>query len=133
MTSDKHQEILRLQSEIGRYIGLGSNSLTFRFEESRNKWFLRLVTVNPTHNQSFLFHTSAGDTQIEALQEMLAYVKAYKEDESSYTIQWTLKGEQSLHTSYFRAKNILGALDKFYFGRDANSITVFSVIMNPIS
>jgi hypothetical protein len=64
---------------------------------------------------------------------MLEYVENYKEAESSYTIQWSLKGENSLHTSYFRAKNILGALDKLYFERDPNSITVFSVMLNPIS
>ena len=71
--------------------------------------------------------------KIEALKEMLEYVKNYKEAESSYTIQWNLKGENSLNTSYFRAKNILGALDKLYFERDPNSIIVFSVMLNPIS
>ncbi len=133
MTTDKQKEIDRLKAEIGRYIGLGNNSIAFQFEESNASWFLRLITTNPNHNQSFLFHTSVGDTQLEAIQQMLNYVKAFKDDESSYTIQWTLLGEQSLHTSYFRAKNIIGALDKLYFGRDPNSITVFSVIMNPIS
>ena len=133
MTADKEEEINRLKAEIGRYIGLGNNSLAFQFEDVNGSWLLRLITINPKHNQSFLFHSSVGDTQLEAIHEMLNYVKAFKEDESSYTIQWILLGEQSLHTSYFRAKNIIGALDKLYFGRDPNSITVFSVIMNPIS
>jgi hypothetical protein len=133
MTAEKEDEINRLKAEMGRYIGLGNNSLNFQFEDLNGSWLLRLITINPKHNQSFLFHTSAGETQLEAIQEMLNYVKAFKEDESSYTIQWTLLGEQSLHTSYFRAKNVIGALDKLYFGRDPNSITVFSVIMNPIS
>lgn len=133
MTAEKEEEINRLKAEMGRYIGLGNNSLNFQFEDSNGSWLLRLITINPKHNQSFLFHTSTGETQLEAIQEMLNYVKAFKEDESSYTIQWTLLGEQSLHTSYFRAKNVIGALDKLYFGRDPNSITVFSVIMNPIS
>jgi hypothetical protein len=133
MTNDKRAEIEKIQIEIGRYIGLGTNSLNFQFEESQGGWQLRLITINPIHNQSFLFHKCLGETQYEAVQEMLSYVKAYKEDESSYTIQWTLRGEHSLHTSYFRAKNVLGALEKLYFDRDPNSITVFSVIMNPIS
>ena len=38
-----------------------------------------------------------------------------------------------LHTSYFSAKNILGALDKLYFDRDPNTITVFSVNLNPLA
>jgi len=48
-------------------------------------------------------------------------------------VQWSAKGEHELNTSYFRAKNILDALDKLFFDRDPNSITVFSVIMNPIT
>lgn len=133
MTIDKNIEIANLQAEIGKYIGLGQNSLIFNFEEDSLHVVLRLITVNPGHNQSFLFHTSEGVTKVEALKQMLEYVKNYKEANNSFTIQWMLKGENALHTSYFRAKNILSALDKLYYDRDPNSITVFSVIMNPIS
>lgn len=133
MTVDKNIEIANLQSEIGKYIGLGQNSLIFNFEEHTRHVVLRLITVNPKHNQSFLFHTTDAEGKVEALKAMLEYVKTYKDEESSFTIQWTLKGESILHTSYFRAKNILGALDKLYFERDPNGITVFSVMMNPIS
>ncbi|MFN6380649.1 MAG: hypothetical protein ACK4WD_15325 [Flavobacteriales bacterium] len=133
MTLDKNVEIANLQAEIGTYIGLGQNSLIFSFEDRGSNVLLRLITANPRHNQSFLFHTCEATSQIEALRIMLDYVRNYKEAESSYTIQWSLKGENSLHTSYFRAKNILGALDKLYYDRDPNSITVFSVMLNPIS
>ena len=120
-------------TEIGKYIGLGQNSLIYNFEEHTKYVMLRLITVNPRHNQSFLFNSCEGLTKVDALKNMLEYVKGYKDEESSYTIQWTLKGENILHSSYFRAKNIIGALDKLYFDRDPNSITVFSVMMNPIS
>jgi len=133
MTIDKNIEIANLQAEIGKYIGLGQNSLIFNFEEHTKYVMLRLITVNPRHNQSFLFNSCEGLTKVDALKNMLEYVKGYKDEESSYTIQWTLKGENILHSSYFRAKNIIGALDKLYFDRDPNSITVFSVMMNPIS
>jgi hypothetical protein len=133
MTVDKNIEQAQLQAEIGKYIGLGQNSLIFQFEEAPGGVLLRLITINPMHNQSFLFHTCNGETRTDVLKLMLDYVKSYKEAESSFTIQWNLKGESQLHTSYFRAKNILGALDKLYFDRDPNSITVFSVMMNPIS
>ena len=133
MTVDKNIELAQLQGEIGKYIGLGQNSLVFQFEEAPSGILLRLITISPMHNQSFLFHSCSGETRIEVLKGMLEYVKSYKEAESSFTIQWNLKGENILHTSYFRAKNILGALDKLYFDRDPNSITVFSVMMNPIS
>lgn len=133
MTLDKNVEIANLQAEIGTYIGLGQNSLIFNFEESSALVRLHLITANPRHNQSFLFHTCEGTSKIETLRMMLEYVKNYKEADSSYTIQWSIKGENALHTSYFRAKNILGALDKLYYDRDPNSITVFSVMLNPIS
>jgi uncharacterized membrane protein len=64
---------------------------------------------------------------------MLWYVQDYKEKENSYTIQWVAKGETELNTSYFRAGNIMDALQKLYYGRDMNTITVFSVVLNPIS
>jgi hypothetical protein len=133
MTIDKNIEIAHLQSEISKYIGLGENSLVFHFEEQGRSTVLRLITVNPRHNQSFLFHTVESASKVESLRLMLEYVKNYKEEESSFTIQWTVKGDNNLHTSYFRAKNILSALDKLYYDRDPNSITVFSVMMNPIS
>jgi len=133
MTLDKHIETANLQMEIGSYIGLGQNSLIFHFDEEPNRVVLRLTTANPRHNQSFLFHTTESTSKVEALRLMLDYVKSYKEAESSYTIQWSLKGENQLQTSYFRAKNILGALDKLYYDRDPNSITVFSVTLNPLS
>lgn len=133
MTIDKNIEIANLQNEIGKYIGMGTNSLVFNFDEMGNKFSLHLITVNPRHNQSFLFHSSEGLDKIDALKNMLSYVKTYKEKESSYTIQWSINGENSLNTSYFSAKNIMHALDKLYYDRDPNAITVFSVILNPIS
>jgi len=133
MTADKNIELANLQAEISQYIGLGVNSLVFNFDEHDHKVNLHLITVNPRHNQSFLFHETEGLDKISALKEMLSYVKSYKEKEGSYTLQWSIKGENVLHTSYFAAKNILGALDKLYYDRDPNSITVFSVILNPMS
>jgi len=133
MTVDKHIEIANLQLEISSYIGMGQNSLVFNFDEQTNRVVLRLITANPRHNQSFLFHTTEGLSKVDALKQMLDYVKSYKDAESSYTIQWSIKGENTLHTSYFRAKNVLGALDKLYYDRDPNSITVFTVTLNPIS
>jgi hypothetical protein len=132
-TKDIHIESLRLQKEIESYIGLTSNSISFDYHEEDNRIKLNLITVNPIHRQSFLFHTTTGYDKIDALSKMLDYVKNYKERESSYTIQWCLKDDKNLHTSYFRAKNIYNALDKLYFSRDPNSIIVFSVVMNPIS
>jgi hypothetical protein len=74
-----------------------------------------------------------GTDKLDALRNMLDYVHSYKERTSSYTVQWSAKGENTLQTSYFRAKNVLEALDKLFYDRDPNSITVFSVTLNPIT
>ncbi|MCB0791836.1 MAG: hypothetical protein H6595_12235 [Flavobacteriales bacterium] len=134
MTRDKNLEIARSQQEIEEHIGIGQGGLVYNFEEGPNgRSKLFLITVNPRHNQSFLFHATEGSDKLDALREMLEYVRNYKERDGSYTIQWSVRGENSLQTSYFRAKNILSALDKLFYDRDPNSITVFSVNLNPIS
>jgi hypothetical protein len=135
MPRDKNLEIARLQKEIGDHIGVGQDSLVFNFEQDRKARLTKLflITLNPRHNQSFLFHATEGTDKSDALEQMLDYVRNYKERTSSYTIQWSTRGDRDLQTSYFRAKNVLEALDKLFYDRDPNSITVFSVILNPIT
>lgn len=132
-STDVHIESARIQKEIKDYLGLNSSELVFEFSIQDGKTKLDLITINPRHNQSFLFHSESGFDKIDALKRMMDYVKNYREQESSYTIQWMTKDERQLHTSYFRASNILDSLDKLYYGRDRNTITVFSVVLNPVS
>jgi hypothetical protein len=131
--SDIHVEAARIQQEIKDYLGVRTSDLVFEFTAIDGKVKLDLITVNPRHNQAFLFHNETGADKVDALKKMLLYVQNYKEKELSYTIQWVVKGDTELHTSYFRAGNILDALQKLYYGRDMNTITVFSVVLNPIS
>lgn len=132
--TDKNLEAAKLQREISDHIGVGLDGLMFNYvEEPGQGAKLYLITLNPRHNQSFLFHSTRGSDKLDALREMRKYVTTYKERTSSYTVQWSARGEGELNTSYFRAKNILEALDKLFYDRDPNSITVFSVILNPIS
>ncbi|ADR21564.1 hypothetical protein MATR_08060 [Marivirga tractuosa] len=132
-STDIHIEGARLQKEIINYLGLNDSELVFEFGSQDGKVKLDLITINPRHNQSFLFHSESGYDKLEALKKMMDYVKNYRDRESSYTIQWMTKDDKQLHTSYFRASNILDSLDKLYYGRDRNTITVFSVVLNPVS
>ncbi|MCU0418172.1 MAG: hypothetical protein MUC38_00825 [Cyclobacteriaceae bacterium] len=132
-TSDAHVEAARMQQQIKDYLGLRTSDLVFEFSLMDGKTKLDLITINPRHNQSFLFHSETGSDKVDALTKMWHYVQNYKEKENSYTIQWVAKGDRELHTSYFRASNILEALEKLYYGRDRNVITVFSVVLNPVS
>jgi len=131
--SEMHVEAAKIQQEIKDYLGLRTSDLVFEYSTVDGKVKLDLITINPRHNQAFLFHNENGADKVDALRKMLAYVQNYKEKENSYTIQWVAKGDTELHTSYFKASNILDALQKLYYGRDMNTITVFSVVLNPIS
>jgi hypothetical protein len=131
--SEMHVEAARIQQEIRDHLGLRSADLVFEYTAVDNRVKLDLITVNPRHNQAFLFHSVIGSDKVDSLKKMLDYVQSYKEKENSYTIQWVAKGGKELHTSYFKAPNITDALQKLYYGRDMNTITVFSVVLNPIS
>ena len=131
--TDVHVESARIQKQIENQLGISGSSLLFEFRQMDNKVRLDLITVNPRHNQSFLFHTEVGYDRVDVLRKMWEYVQNYRDKESSYTVQWMARGDKELNTSYFRARNMYEALDKLYFGRDMNTITVFSVVMNPVS
>ena len=132
--SEKNEDVKNLESKIKNHIGAASSiDLKFQYQEMEKEVKLDLITVNPNHNQSFLFHSVVGYSKADSLNKMLEYIKNYKDKESSYTIQWSLKENSGLNTSYFRAANLLSAIEKFYFERDVNSTVVFSVVLNPIS
>jgi len=133
MGTDIHVESVKLQKKIESHLGIKGSELSFEFLNTEGKIKLDLITINPRHNQSFLFHSEIGIDKLDALRRMLEYVKSYKDKYSSYTIQWIAKGESELHTSYFTASNMYDALDKLYYGRDINTITVFSVVLNPVA
>lgn len=130
--ADFHVACAQHQQLIESHLGMTGN-LIYDFSNEEHKTKLNLITVNPRHNQSFLFHSIIGVDKLDALKKMLEYVKSRFEQDNSYTIQWRVSGEQELHTSYFRAKNMYEALDKLYYNRDMNTITVYSLKLNPVT
>ncbi len=131
--ADIHIELATTQKKIEEHLGLGSDRLIFEFSLQDGSTRLDLITVNPKHRQSFLFQTVKGYDRLDAVSKMFKYVVQYRDKENHYTIQWMANGDNELHTSYFRASNVYDALDKLYFGRDVNTITVFSVALNPMT
>lgn len=125
-------QVAEIQRKIKDHFGSNAE-LIFEFADNKGRNKLDLITINPRHSQSFLFHSSVGVNRLDAIEKMWEYVKSYRDRENSYTIQWKLHGDKELHTSYFRAKNIYEALDKLNYGRDMNTIIVFSVKLNPVS
>ena len=90
-TADIHVELAKIQKDIQSHLGLDSNSMVFTYSQIEGKIKLDLITINPRHNQSFLFHSVTTYEKIDALKEMFEYVKNYREKESPYTIQWALE------------------------------------------
>ncbi len=134
MSGEKQNlEIAKIQKEIENYLSLGNTSIIFDYQENNGTLRLDVITVNPRHNQSFLFHSVDGYNKIDVLKKMLDYVKTQREKNNSYTLQWSIKGENELHTSYFRSKDIPEAIEKLHYGRDPNGITIFSAVLNPLS
>ena len=131
--SEMHVEAARIQQAIKDHLGVRTSDLVFEFSTVEGKVKLDLITINPRHNQAFLFHSESGSDKVDALRKMLGYVQHAKEKENSYTIQWVANDDKELNTSYFRVGNVMDALQKLYYGRDSNTITVFSVVLNPIS
>ena len=130
---DTEVRINEIQQKIRDVLGIQKDNITFEFHQMPDYVDLDLMTTSPTHKQSFLLHSSEGRDKIEALELMLKYVKNQLFIEDSYTIQWKLLGSNEIHQSYFRAKNIMDSLDKFYFGRSFSSVIVYSIQLNPLS
>ncbi|HRG88401.1 MAG TPA: hypothetical protein PLW44_05230 [Chitinophagales bacterium] len=131
--TDQNVETARYQKDIASRLGLDAENLIFNYKQKNETVRLDLVTVNPKHDQSFLFHTVTGTDKIDALKKMLEYIDQHYHNESSLTIQWIKIGDNKLHTSYFRAQNMYEALDKFYYGRDLGQYKIFSITLNPVS
>lgn len=125
--------IEKIEHQIADILGIDKKHLAFSYKQVEGITQLDLITFNPRHHQSFLFHTIRAIDKQEALDKMLDYVQSNFRKEDSYTIQWIKIGENALHTSYFRAKNLYEILDKFFFDRDINSYRIYSISLNPIS
>jgi hypothetical protein len=131
--SDINVDIARLQKEISEKLGLQSDQVVFDFSQNEGVTKLDLITISARHDQSFLYHTTRAIDKKEALGKMLEYIAIKNTSGNTYTLQWIMAGEAELHTSYFRARNMYEALDKFYYNREMNSFNIFSITLNPVA
>jgi hypothetical protein len=126
-------EVARLQQEIAHQLGLSMDKLVFDYERDGDKVRLDLFTINPRHDQSFLYHSVEGASKTDVLDAMVEYISKNYRQERSYTVQWSKVGENDLYTSYFRATNIYEVLEKFGHGRDISEYSIYSISMNPVA
>jgi nanoRNase/pAp phosphatase (c-di-AMP/oligoRNAs hydrolase) len=133
MQPELNSELEKIHIQIAAMLGLSRDLLTFHYSNEDGKTTLQLATMNPRHQQTFLFHTTQGFGEMDALNKMQEYVQENKNTRSTYTIQWAMEGINELHTSYFTGKNIYQVLDKFYFGKAITSTIIFNISLNPLS
>lgn len=133
MQPELNSELEKIHIQIAKMLGLSRELLTFHYSNEDGKTTLQLATMNPRHQQTFLFHTTQGFGEMDALNKMQEYVQENKNTRSTYTIQWAMEGINDLHTSYFTGKNIYQVLDKFYFGKAITSTIIFNISLNPLS
>ena len=126
-------KLAELQKKIQYLLNIDPANLIFEYRKTSTGYELVVSTINPVHRQSFLFHKTVGKTKTEAIEKMMEYVRTDQKVENSFTIQWSLIKKDELHTSYVRAENILNAIEKIMYGRDRNSIIIFSASLNSIA
>ena len=66
---DQNVEVARYQKDIATRLGIDSQNLIFNYKQKNETVRLDLVTVNPKHEQSFLFQTITGTDKIDALKK----------------------------------------------------------------
>ena len=133
MQPELNSELEKIYIQIAGMLGLSRELLTFHYTTENGKTTLQLATMNPRHQQIFLFHTSTGFGEMDALNKMQEFVQENKSTKSTYTIQWSMENNNELYTSYFTGKNIYEVLDKFYFGKAITGTIIFNISLNPLS
>jgi len=130
---DQNVEVARYQKDIADRLGLDSQNLIFNYKQKNETVRLDLVTVNPKHDQSFLFHTETGTDKTDALKKMLEYIIEHYHNESSLTIQWIKVGENKLTPRISALKICTRRWISFTMAAILARIKFFSITLNPVS
>jgi len=133
---EKEATILDLEHQISELIRSGRSSChaSFRYTPQGPKVRCKLVTWNPQHKTTFLVREIESFSRIEALNQLLVYVKdKIRDAEKPYTVKWHLRNSQStkLVTSHFYAEDVYSLLDKFYYDKNRNDYEIIEIKLNP--
>jgi predicted restriction endonuclease len=127
---------LSLESEISKLIKFDNGCHT-HFEYNKNEdetlKSISVITYNPMKKEEFLLVDITCSDVLDGLTEALNWVRYHTQTETSYTINWSKIGEGKTYKSYFHAKNMKVALEKFYHGKKEHEYSIFEIKQNPIS
>jgi hypothetical protein len=123
----------QIKEEIAKSLDMNPQLLIYEEKNTSEGVELHLTTISPNrHKTKFLFHTSVGDDSDDALQEMYEYVTRYMKEQDTYQIRWHNPKTRELEVSWFRASNILEALDKFYHDeKEIGDYKIYEVSLRP--
>src|SRR5688572_10806686 len=116
MMEQKNMDPKKLKSEIAAILDINPELLIY--EERQNKagqHVLDLTTISPNrHKTKFLLHSSTAESAEKALQDMYNYVTKHMKEQDTFQIRWHNPQTREVEVSWFRASNIMEALNKFY-------------------
>lgn len=122
------------KAEIARILDLQSDSLIFEFKINKeSQCELALETISPNkHQTKFLFHTVVAESPLAAENAMLEYVKNHMKDQDTYQIRWHNPKSKEIEVSWFRASNVMEALQKFYHDdKEVAEYKIYEVSLRP--
>ena len=130
------KSVLALEHEISELIRNGRSGChaSFRYSRQGSKVRAKLLTWNPKHKSTFLVKEIETDSVIQALKQLLKYVKdKIRDDEKPYTVKWHLKDsdDPKLITSHFYATEIYDLLQKFYYDKNHDDYQIIEIKLNP--
>lgn len=108
--------------------------VSFDYKSEGDKQIVRAFTVNPNRgNIPFLLKEAIGNTEEQALKQILNYLKL-KHEMSSFTIMWNESGsKEPIKKSYFYCHDALEAIQKFFVDKNVVDFIIYEVRLNPIS
>jgi hypothetical protein len=124
----------KLEQQIRELVSKDNKSeAQFLYTRDNDRWRVDVFTVNPSNGETFLMKSepSSGPDYELALERVLDYVEKHKQESSSYTVEWTKKGENGYNTSYFYCTSMYDVLHKFYEGKNSpDKYIIFCIKLN---
>jgi len=124
----------KLEQQIRELVNKDNKSeVQFIYTRDNDRWRVDVFTVNPSNGETFLMKSEAstGPDYELALERVLDYVVKHKQQSSSYTVEWTKKGENGYNKSYFYCTSMYDVLHKFYEGKNnPDKYIIFCIKLN---
>ena len=124
----------QLKDQIANILDMKPELLGYELrEKGAHEFVLDLTTISPNrHHTRFLFHSSPGSSPQDALLKMYEYVTTHMKNQDTFQIRWHNPKTKEVEVSWFRASNIIEALDKFFYdGKEVGDYKIYEVTLQP--